>query len=44
VNLAHVAKLRPNEVGGFVAETTGGHSVEVSRQAARELRKLLGLR
>jgi two-component system LytT family response regulator len=44
VNLAHVARLRPNEVGGFVAETTGGHAVEVSRQAARDLRKLLGLR
>lgn len=44
VNLAHVVRLRPNEVGGFVAETTGGHVVEVSRQAARDLRKLLGLR
>lgn len=44
VNLAHVARLKPNEVGGFVAETTDGHAVEVSRQAARDLRKLLGLR
>ena len=44
VNLAHVVRLRPNEVGGFLAETTGGHSVEVSRQAARDLRRLLGLR
>jgi len=44
VNLAHVVRLHPNEVGGFVAETTGGQSVEVSRQAARDLRKLLGLR
>ena len=44
VNLAHVVRLRPNEVGGFVAETSGGHTVEVSRQAARDLRKLLGLR
>ena len=44
VNLAHVVRLRPNEVGGFEAETTGGHTVEVSRQAARDLRKLLGLR
>ncbi len=44
VNLKHVVRLLPNEVGGFVAETTGGHSVEVSRQAARDLRKLLGLR
>jgi two-component system LytT family response regulator len=44
VNLAHVVRLRPNEVGGFLAETTGGHSVEVSRQAARDLKRLLGLR
>jgi two-component system LytT family response regulator len=44
VNLAHIVRLRPNDVGGFVAETTGGFSVEVSRQAARDLRKLLGLR
>ena len=44
VNLKHVVRLLPNEVGGFVAETTGGQSVEVSRQAARDLRKLLGLR
>jgi two-component system LytT family response regulator len=44
VNLAHVARLEPNEVGGFVAVTTGGHAVEVSRQAARDLRKRLGLR
>jgi two-component system LytT family response regulator len=44
VNLAHVTRLQPNEVGGFVAVTTGGQSVEVSRQVARELRKRLGLR
>jgi two-component system LytT family response regulator len=44
VNLKHIVRLLPNEVGGFVAETSGGHSVEVSRQSARELRKLLGLR
>ena len=44
VNLKHIVRLLPNEVGGFVAETTGGHSVEVSRQAARDLRKRLGLR
>lgn len=44
VNLKHVVRLLPNEVGGFLAETRGGHSVEVSRQAARDLRKLLGLR
>jgi two-component system LytT family response regulator len=44
INLKHIVRLLPNEVGGFVAETSGGHSVEVSRQAARDLRKLLGLR
>jgi two-component system LytT family response regulator len=44
VNLAQVARLEPNEVGGFVARTARGHAVEVSRQAARALRKRLGLR
>jgi two-component system LytT family response regulator len=44
VNLTHVVRLHPNEVGGFLAQTSGGHSVEISRQAARELRKRLGLR
>jgi DNA-binding LytR/AlgR family response regulator len=44
VNLAHVIRLQPNEVGGYLAEVTGGQAVEVSRQAARDLRKRLGLR
>jgi two-component system LytT family response regulator len=44
VNLTHVVRLEPNEVGGYLAQTSGGHAVEVSRQAARELRKRLGLR
>jgi two-component system LytT family response regulator len=44
LNLAHVVRLAPNEVGGFVAETAGGHAVEVSRQAARGLRRRLRLR
>jgi len=44
VNLAEVVRLEPNEVGGFVARTSAGHAVEVSRQAARSLRKRLGLR
>jgi len=44
VNLAHVARLQPNEVGGYLAEMSGGQAVEVSRQAARDLRKRLGLR
>jgi two-component system LytT family response regulator len=43
LNLAHVVRLEPNETGGFVAHTRGGCAVEVSRQAARELRKRLGL-
>jgi len=44
VNLEHVARLEPTETGGFIARTTGGHSVEVSRQASRDLRRRLGLR
>ncbi len=44
LNLAHVTRLEPLETGGYVARTTRGHAVEVSRQAARELRKRLGLR
>ena len=42
VNLEHVVRLEPNEVGGYTARTRGGHAVEVSRQAARDLRKRLG--
>jgi two-component system LytT family response regulator len=44
VNLEHVVRLEPNEVGGFIARTRTGQAVEVSRQAARDLRKRLGLR
>jgi two-component system, LytTR family, response regulator len=44
LNLAHVARLEPLETGGFLAHTRGGHAIEVSRQAARELRKRLRLR
>ncbi len=44
VNLEHVVRLEPNEVGGFTARTRTGQAVEVSRQAARDLRKRLGLR
>jgi two-component system LytT family response regulator len=44
VNLAHVARLEPQETGGYLARTVRGHAVEVSRQSARELRKALGLR
>ena len=44
VNLEHVARLEPNEIGGFVLRMRAGQVVEVSRQAARDLRKRLGLR
>lgn len=44
LNLEAVARLEPLETGGYLARTHSGHSVEVSRQAARELRKRLGLR
>ncbi|MBN1204287.1 MAG: response regulator transcription factor [Myxococcaceae bacterium] len=44
LNLAHVVRLEPLETGGYIARTTRGHSVEVSRQSARELRRMLGLR
>jgi two-component system, LytTR family, response regulator len=44
VNLEHVSRLEPVETGGFIARTSRGHAVEVSRQSARELRKRLGLR
>jgi two-component system LytT family response regulator len=44
LNLAHVVRLEPNEIGGFVARTRDGKPIEVSRQAARELRRRLGLR
>ena len=44
LNLEHVLRLEPVETGGYFARTRHGHQVEVSRQAARELRKRLGLR
>ena len=44
LNLEHVARLEPTESGGFLAHTRSGHAVEVSRQAARELRRRLKLR
>jgi two-component system LytT family response regulator len=39
LNLAHVERLVPLDSGGFLAHTRGGHAVEVSRQAARVLRR-----
>ena len=44
LNLAHVSRLEPLETGGYLARTSRGHTVEVSRQSARELRRMLGLR
>jgi two-component system LytT family response regulator len=43
VALDHVTKLEPQATGGYVARI-GAHAIEVSRQAARDLRKKLGLR
>jgi two-component system LytT family response regulator len=37
-------RLEPAELGGFLARTARGDGVVVSRQAARELRRTLGLR
>jgi two-component system LytT family response regulator len=44
LNLDHVTRLEPLDTGGLLAHTTGGHKVEVSRKAARELRRRLGIR
>ena len=44
VNLKHVVRLEPLDTGGYVAHTSLGDGVEVSRQAARLLRRRLGLR
>lgn len=43
LNLHEVALLRPTESGGYLAVTHAGHEVPVSRQAARRLRRALGL-
>ena len=42
VNLEHVVRLEPNEVGGYTARMRGGRAVEVSRQAARDLANASG--
>jgi two-component system LytT family response regulator len=44
LNLEQVVRLEPAESGGFLARTARGAGVVVSRQAARELRRMLGLR
>jgi two-component system, LytTR family, response regulator len=43
VNLLHVEHLEPVLSGGYVARVVGGKSVDVSRQAARKLRRRLGI-
>lgn len=43
VNLQHVERLRSMPSGGYTAIMKGGGEVPVSRQAARSLRKRLGL-
>jgi two-component system LytT family response regulator len=43
VNLLHVERLEPVLSGGYIARVAGGKSVEVSRQAARKLRRRLGI-
>jgi two-component system LytT family response regulator len=43
VNLLHVERLEPVISGGYVARVAGGKSVDVSRQAARRLRRRLGI-
>lgn len=44
LNLRQVACLEPMDTGGFLARTMRGDGVLVSRQSARELRRMLGLR
>jgi two-component system LytT family response regulator len=43
LSLAHVERLRPQDSGGYVAVVAGGAEVPVSRQAARGLRRRLGI-
>jgi two-component system LytT family response regulator len=44
LNLEQVVRLEPADSGGFLARTARGDGVVVSRQAARELRRMLGIR
>jgi two-component system LytT family response regulator len=43
VNLLHVERLEPVVSGGYIARVAGGKTVDVSRQAARRLRRRLGI-
>lgn len=44
LNLALVQELEPNGIGGYTAALKSGQRVEVARQAARRLRRRLGIR
>jgi two-component system LytT family response regulator len=44
VNLEQIVRLEPCETGGFLARMACGDRIQVSRQAARQLRRMLGLR
>jgi len=44
LHLGKVSRLEPLETGGMLARLPSGETVEISRQASRELRKRLGLR
>ena len=43
VNLLQIERLEPVLSGGYVARVAGGKAVDVSRQAARKLRRRLGI-
>ncbi len=44
INLLHVSRLEPLPTGGYLAHMKTGQPIEVSRQAARDLRRRLGMR
>ncbi|MBK8263703.1 MAG: response regulator [Nannocystis sp.] len=43
VNLEKIERLEPQETGGYIARMPGGAEVPIARQAARRLRRRLGL-
>jgi two-component system LytT family response regulator len=43
LSLAHVDRLKPLATGGYLALVGATHEVPVSRQAARGLRRKLGI-
>jgi DNA-binding LytR/AlgR family response regulator len=43
VNLERIERLEPQESGGYLARMIGGDAVPIARQAARRLRRRLGL-